>query len=320
MEIIRITLNQLKEAVVNTLRLLFESHDIHLPIDVQFLSRNELKPMANDIWLMLNRSYEKLGGLKTYRDYNDFLSKLRYAKIATFNGRLIACAIYRKMDSSYKMVAIGSDGSIDGKEGVKKIIRHDIDNFQLHYWVEASGAIEYYFKQFNGYPIPNALANNVLNDDTYIPSNRDEVHYSRLIPKINGSRFEKMMFGFKDDKIYNQVIEYVDDYASFMKKVNKINESLRDGYYSFEDARLIIDSTMTANCDDGFYELSPRWRKCLEDATSSMRLYLESHGGDAEELLEDGHYLLKTMPMLTLNQLQLSDDDSVEAAMSSMIS
>ena len=53
---------------------------------------------------------------------------VKYAKVAYKNGSIVACAIYRNMEGSYKMVAIGCNQENDGKEGLQEIIKDDITN------------------------------------------------------------------------------------------------------------------------------------------------------------------------------------------------
>ena len=49
---------------------------------VKLYTRNELSNiMLQEIWDILCLSYESIGGIKTYNSYQDFLNKIRYAKI-----------------------------------------------------------------------------------------------------------------------------------------------------------------------------------------------------------------------------------------------
>lgn len=45
------------------------------------------------------------------------------------------------------MTAIGCDQTREGKEALRSIIKNDVEEYDLHYWVEASGPIERLFKK-----------------------------------------------------------------------------------------------------------------------------------------------------------------------------
>lgn len=61
------------------------------------------------VYNMLVLSYENLGGLKSYQGIRDFKSRKHLLKVViSKNNELLACATYRKIESSLKMVAIGS--------------------------------------------------------------------------------------------------------------------------------------------------------------------------------------------------------------------
>ena len=60
-----------------------------------------------------------------------------------------------------------------------------INIIDLHYLVEVSGAMEYCFKKYNGYPMPNIMASKILgvSEDNVKISENDMVHYDRPIGK-----------------------------------------------------------------------------------------------------------------------------------------
>ena len=193
------TIQILLEAQVNNgeLNIQLPNSDFKLiPIE----NEEGFKQWAEPVWDILTASYENVGGLKSYRNFSDFCKK-KHLFIIAFdqNNKILACATYRRIEDSRKMVAIGYEQSDDGKVALQMIIQDNIKNFDLHYWAEVSGAIEHYFKKHNGYPMPNILANDILNiDPSRIKlSNRDKVHYSREIGS-DGEMFEKMIFGAKN--------------------------------------------------------------------------------------------------------------------------
>ena len=164
--------------------------------------QEEIEKYLPLIWDMLEKSYENIGGLQSYRDYNDFKKKKHLLMVVRdFDNRdLLACAVFRRIGESLKMTAIGCNQEDDGKLAIQQIVQHTITELKLHYWAEVSGAIERYFKRHNGYPMPNSIASKILgvSDNLVIPSKKDMVHYDRIIEK-NEERFTKMIYGLKSE-------------------------------------------------------------------------------------------------------------------------
>ena len=138
--------NKLPPINVGELKMLYEPEEVekYLPL----------------VWDMLEKSYEGIGGLKTYRGYSDFKEKKHLLMVVRdFNNQdLLACAVFRRIENSLKMTAIGCNQENNGKLALQQIIQHTISELELHYWTEVSGIIEYYFKKHNGCPMPNTIA------------------------------------------------------------------------------------------------------------------------------------------------------------------
>jgi hypothetical protein len=97
-------------------------------------------------WQILTAYYKPLGGLKGYRSHDDFVDRGHAMKLVFMDGQIIACATYRKVESSYKMVAIGCVQNSNGKATLESIVKDDIEKMGLHYFTEVSGAIEHFSK------------------------------------------------------------------------------------------------------------------------------------------------------------------------------
>lgn len=99
---------------------------------------------SQSVWDMLVVSYRDIQGLKSYRNFSDFLKKKHIIQIVLDDTQeLLACAMYRRIEGSLKMVACGCNQTKDGKDTLQAIIKHNIEKVDLHYWAEVSGAIEY---------------------------------------------------------------------------------------------------------------------------------------------------------------------------------
>ena len=261
------------------------------------------------VYNMLTLSYKNLGGLKSYQGIRDFKSRKHLLKIVlSKNNELLACATYRKIESSLKMVAIGCNQKDNGKIAIQQIVIDDIQNENMHYWAEVSGSIEHYFKKYKGYPMPNILAPEILNisSSKIILSNEDMVHYERLIAS-DEDYSRKMIFGIKSQEIFEKVIEAVGNYEDFMNEVNKIEESKQLCIYSPKQAIYIIENIYRLHEEGGYNELIPKWHKALKDSLDSL-YYAKKHHLYNEEWCDDyigyGEYLIKHMPLLKLHKLK----------------
>lgn len=284
--------NELPQINVGEIKMLNEQEEIekYLPL----------------IWDMLEKSYENIGGLQSYRDYNDFKKKKHLLMVVRdFDNRdLLACAVFRRIGESLKMTAIGCNQEDDGKLAIQQIVQHTITELKLHYWAEVSGAIERYFKRHNGYPMPNTIASKILgvSDNLVIPSKKDMVHYDRIIGK-NEERFTKMIYGIKSEEIFQEVLSEVEDYYDFMKRVNKIVNESKETKYSVEQAIYIIENLYTMHEDNAINELTPKWHDALRDSVEVLNLVKEKDQ-TISDYIEYGNYLLSDMQILTLNVIQ----------------
>jgi hypothetical protein len=272
-----------------------------------FLSKEDEKyeEFLPSVWNILVESYKNVGGLKTYRNYNDFAKKKHHiAVVLGGNGDLLACATFRKIEESFKMVAIGCNQEDIGKLALQQIIQHTINKLELHYWAEVSDAIEHYFKKYNGYPMPNVMASKILEiseKDVKI-SKSDMVHYDRPIGK-DREVYTKMIFGIKSDEIFQEVLEAVENYHDFMKEVNKMVNENASSKYSTRQAVYIIENLYRMHEEDGVNELTPNWNSALNDSLETLRNAKEKTEA-IFDYIEYGEYLLTDMQPLVLHSMK----------------
>ena len=305
-----LTESELNRIVSESIKKVLKEHGIsnfylenYSEIKIEFIGRERIKQYSELLWNMLTDSYANIGGLKTYRSREHFNSMAKYAKIASIEDNIVACAIYRNMEDNYKLVAIGCNQENDGKRGIQAIVQDDIKQMDYHFWAEVSGAIEHYFKKYNGYPMPNVLASEILNidEDSLRMSSTDNVHYERI---ISNEWFEKMIFGIKSEEIYNKAIAAVEDYSKFMKSVNNINENAISGLkYSLKQAFYIAENIIRAHEEDDFNELIPSWYDALQEAIKTFKASKQTQS--VIDYIEYCEYLLKTMPVLKLEKLNI---------------
>ena len=258
------------------------------------------------VWDMLEKSYEGIGGLKTYRGYSDFKEKKHLLMVVRdFNNQdLLACAVFRRIENSLKMTAIGCNQENNGKLALQQIIQHTISELELHYWTEVSGVIEYYFKKHNGFPMPNTIASKILGvpEDKIILSKKDMVHYDRVIGR-DREKFTKMIYGIKSEEIFQEAMSEFEDYYDFMKEVNKIVNESKETKYSVKQAIYIIENLYRMHEEDGLNELIPKWHDALRDSVEVLNLVKEKDQ-TISDYIEYGNYLLSDTQVLILNVIK----------------
>lgn len=296
-------INESKELIVNNTTL--------SPVnvgDIKILSsKEEIDRYSNFVWDMLEKSYEHIGGLQSYRNYSDFKKKNhKILVVIDFNSAtLLACATFRRIENSLKMTAIGCSQDDKGKLALQQIIQHTISELELHYWSEVSGAIEHFFKKHNGFPMPNTMAGKILQipEKDITISNKDMVHYDRPIGK-DREVFTKMIFGIKSDEIFQQAMNEVENYYDFMKEVNNMINESKEFKYSIKQSIYIIENLYRLHEENKVNELTPKWADALKESMKTLRKSTKNQ--TISDYIEYGEYLLSDMQILELNTINIS--------------
>lgn len=155
---------------------------------INLFKKEEIKPYIQDIWNIMQRTYEPIGGFKTASSPDELLNKVSFAKLVRKDNKIIAAALY-KDKYGRKAIAAGSDGSPEGTAAVKKIIYEDVKFSRS--WGEYSGKAEDLFLKYGGIPVPNTLVGDILGKEI-VEKDPDGFHYTRL---IQGEPVRKIMIG-----------------------------------------------------------------------------------------------------------------------------
>lgn len=93
---------------------------------VNLLTPADKEKFKDEVFSMLQKSYASIGGLKGsgFRSPDDMVKTIPMWKLVRRNGNIVAVAMYRDK-LGRKRVAVGSDGSPEGKEGVASIFKED---------------------------------------------------------------------------------------------------------------------------------------------------------------------------------------------------
>jgi len=167
--------------------------DIILERYINLHTDAEMEKYIDVIWDILQKSYKDIGGFLTARDKQELIQKTGLAKIVRRDGKIVAVALY-KDNQGRKVIGGGTDGSEQGKKDLKKIMYDDMKLKRA--WAEVSGAMEHILTKYEGVPIPNEYAEEILGKKI-LKKNPDGYHYTR---EIGGKEVEKMLIGTLDTK------------------------------------------------------------------------------------------------------------------------
>jgi hypothetical protein len=83
---------------------------------------------ADEVFSLLQKSYASIGGIhgNGFKNKEDMIKNIPFWKLSRKDGRIVAVAMY-KDKGGRKSVAIGTDGSEEGKKQLALMVRDDID-------------------------------------------------------------------------------------------------------------------------------------------------------------------------------------------------
>lgn len=109
--------SQLRKLIKEEIQLLLERY-------INLFGKDEIKPYINDIWNIMQKSYEPIGGFLTANSPEELLEKVWMAKLVRKEGKIVAAMLY-KDKYGRKSIAAGSDGSEIGRQAVKQMMKED---------------------------------------------------------------------------------------------------------------------------------------------------------------------------------------------------
>lgn len=193
------------------------------------LTGSDLEAILPHLRPLIKQSYEKIGGKQGDRTVDQLKAVQTLAQVVYDKGKIIAYALAKKVhnnDIGNKINLIGCDQTWKGKEAMQAIIKYNIDNFNKNVWCECSGAIEHWFKKYDGYPIPNQLVPEIIGEPREkVWFHEDGYHYRRFLAAARGRFVQKIMFGFVNNEIMQKTLNQI-GYDIMRNKINnKIHES-----------------------------------------------------------------------------------------------
>lgn len=288
--------NKIKKVLRETLKrfLVEETSDTEISIKT-IQDKSEMTQYLEDVWEIFELSYKDIGGFKSAHNPKNLLKTTSLMKLVIIDGKLVACATYREL-GGFKLNGIGCDQTDVGKYWFKEIIKDDITNFKGWFWAEVSDAVEHFFKKYNGYPIPNIYASELLGKDVEMLD--DGAHYIRKIG-VDGTSYKKVIYGFRDKEFYDKVMKEIKNYANFMDRINHLGESFVRYPQEVNNAIYIIENIYNLHYEDGFNELLPEWHELLIQSIDVLK-NSTIQDGTIQQYIETSQHLLQEMPVLEL--------------------
>lgn len=164
---------------------------------------------AEQVVDILNKSYEPIGGWggSTVEDLLDDPS-LWMIKTWERNGKVIVAYVLKSKDGgkSRKTMAVGTDGSEEGKRILKKMFAENVKMSNRWWYAEVSKAIEHMYLKYGGAsPVPNVYVEQILGKKI-LSLDPDGFHYTR---NIHGTEHRKLLIMTSDEKERQKLIDYL---------------------------------------------------------------------------------------------------------------
>lgn len=307
--------------VRNIVNKVFNRNKINLSDGVyEIEDRDKINQYSSIVWMIMQNSYSKLGGFKSYKTKEEMANIISLLTICVLRNKIVAAAIYRDDLGGQKLNGCGTiDGRRESKDMLRKAIQSDIENLQKWHWVEVSYPLEKWFKELNGNPIPSQMAARLLHKSkSKITCLEDGVHYQRQLGVGEGNIVTKAIYGFKDKNTYDIVMKRLEEYTGFDSYddfKNNINSSPRItediDYLSNNQNEKVSEAIeiiiQFGNLyEDGCYEVSPKMYEYLKYALDVLQ-NTEDKNQQILSCIRSGRQYLKSFLVLQMHTYNEAD-------------
>lgn len=213
---------------------------------VNLWEEDEMKKYAKEVWDILEFSYKAIGGMAGVSSVDELIADSKLWKMVRRNGKIVAVCCYKKPkknnDNTRKLFYLGSDGTKEGVEGVKQILKEDFNLTDREAWVEASGGVAITAIRQGAYPIPSYLAKQIMSKKEFIPFTDEEkklyfngdadkdnwggdgYNYKRL---IGGQEHTKVLFVSPKTKEQQACLsdEFINSFIDTLKRIGNAEKS-----------------------------------------------------------------------------------------------
>lgn len=314
-------LNKSNNNILNEESVLYDIYQDNEKLEIKnFDMSNEddksyIKNHINEIWELLQKGYEKIGGFKGFQSTKDLLKKSPFLKIGYINNNIVAIAVYNSYLGGNKCVGltcVKDERHNTSLKLLEMVLEYDIINWQQWVWIEASGKVEEMCRKLNAFNVPSDYAIIYLKNIPY--KTQDEYHYLR---KIAGKEELKTIFGFKDKEIFemlkndlnNQIEDFINKISS--QKINEQTSKQQQIYQRYiqkkgicQEYKDIIDYFIYLHEDELINELPKESINILEKTIFLLEKMLKNNEDLTidkkiiEMTINEGKKLLKQITVL----------------------
>lgn len=178
---------------------------------VNVLNSDDKEKYKDEVFSLLHKSYVSVGGLKGngFRSPDDMVNNIPMWKLVRKSGAIVAVSMY-KDKGGRKRVAVGSDGSSEGKTGVAAIFKED---FARAYFEISEKSLAFHVKILGydflkQYAVPVSNVNAITGDSiqSIEINDKEAAHHPQLKSffyrrEIAGHLHTKILFGTHGKKI-----------------------------------------------------------------------------------------------------------------------
>lgn len=157
-------------------------------------TNSQKQSFVDEVWNLLQSAYEKVGGIKGngFKSKEDMIKNIPFWKIKTNSENKITCVLlYKIKDGLRKTVASATNGTLEGKEELKKIMKEDMTRSMCEISDSTLKFVQRNMPhELEKYKIPFKVADKILHDDEMIQV--DDYFYQR---KIGDHLHTKLLVG-----------------------------------------------------------------------------------------------------------------------------
>lgn len=165
---------------------------------VNVFNKNDMSKYADEIWTLLQKSYEYCGGMAGMDSPQQLIDETTMWKLVRRNNKITAGIVYNDKRGGRKMCYCFNDGTDEGVKDCKKIMQEDSILPERQAWGEFSGkAVSTMFNQ-GAMPIRADIAQEIMKDKKFIKIQPDGYYYVR---EIGGNPHTKLMMGNPRGKV-----------------------------------------------------------------------------------------------------------------------
>ena len=165
---------------------------------VNCLNKEQMKQYAKEVWDILVKSYEYCGGMAGMDSVEQLMNETSMWKLVRKNNKIVAALTYSDKRGGRKACYLGTDGTEEGVQSLKKVMQEDNLLPERHAWGEYSGkAVSTMFNQ-GAMPVRADIAKEIMSDKEFLEIKPDGYYDTH---NIGGHPHTKLMMGNPKAKV-----------------------------------------------------------------------------------------------------------------------